>query len=117
MYFVRWLGFLPGETMNKQGLCPLTTNQIIDEYFIENRTRILDLAAYLDRLMRSADSQPAAGDFRMQAFEQALRILSSNEPNKVDQIQLVFSDPAIELKAQLDTKSATGAWNPVPEVR
>jgi hypothetical protein len=109
--------FLPEETMNKQGLCPLTTSQIIDEYFIENRTRILDLAAYLDRLMRSADNQPAAGDFRMQALEQALHILSSNEPDKVDHIQLVFSDPTTELKAQLDTKSASGAWNSVPEAR
>ena len=103
--------------MNKQGLCPLTTSQIIDEYFIENRTRVLDLAAYLDRLMRSADGQPMGEDFRMQAFEQALRILSSNEPNKVDNIQLVFSDPTTELKAHLDTKSASGAWNPIPEVR
>ncbi|HXE15169.1 MAG TPA: hypothetical protein VN633_23800 [Bryobacteraceae bacterium] len=103
--------------MNNQGLCPLTTSQIIDEYFIENRTRILDLAAYLDRLMRSADGQPASGDFRMQAFRQALQILSSDEPNKIDHIQLVFSDPTVELKPQLDTKSASGAWNPAQEVQ
>jgi hypothetical protein len=117
MHLARCLDFLAEETMNKQGRCPLTTSQIIDEYFIENRTRILDVAAYLDRLLRSADSQPAGEDFRMQAFEQALHILSSTEPNKVDHIQLVFSDPTTELKAHLDTKSASGAWNPVPEVR
>lgn len=103
--------------MKNQGRCPLTTSQIIDEYFIENRTRILDLASYLDRLLRSADGQPAPEDFRMQAFKQALQILSSDEPNKVDHIQLVFSDPTTELKAHLDTKSASGAWNPVLEVR
>jgi hypothetical protein len=102
--------------MKNQGCCPLTTGQMIDEYFIENRTRILDLAAYLDRLLRSADGQPASEDFRMQAFRQALQILSSDEPNKVDQIQLVFSDPTVELKSRLDTKSASGAWNPAGEV-
>lgn len=103
--------------MKNQGRCPLTTGQIIDEYFIENRTRILDLAAYLDRLMRPADGQPASEDFRMQAFQQALQILSSDEPDKVGHIQLVFSDPTVELKPQLDTKSASGAWNPAGEAR
>jgi hypothetical protein len=103
--------------MENRGLCPLTTSQIIEEYFIENRTRILDLAAYLDRLTRSADRRPASEDFRMRAFQQALQILSCDEPNKVDQIQLLFSDPTIELKPKLDTKSASGAWNPSQEVR
>lgn len=103
--------------MKNQGNCPLTTSQIIDEYFIENRTRILDLAAYLDRLMRSADGQLASEDFRMQAFQQALQILSSDESNKLDHIQLVFSDPTTELKAHLDTKSASGAWNPIREAQ
>ena len=103
--------------MKNQGRCPLTTSQIIDEYFIENRTRILDLAAYLDRLTRSADGKASAEDFRMQAFRQALQILSSDEPNKIDHIQLVFSDPTTELKAHLDTKSASGAWNQTREAQ
>jgi hypothetical protein len=103
--------------MHRQCTCPLTTSRIIDEYFIENRTRLLDLAAYLDRLSRSADGQPAGEDFRMQAFEKALRVLSSNDPAKVDQIQLIFSDPTTEPKEKLDAKSASGAWNPTPEVR
>jgi hypothetical protein len=94
-----------------EGNCPLTTRQIIDEYFIENRTRLLDVAAFLDRLERSADGVPAAQDFRMEAFEHALRVLSANGTGKIEQIQMLFSDPTIEPKEKLDTKSASGAWN------
>lgn len=97
--------------MDKRGTCPLATQQIIDEYFIENRTRLLDIAAFLDRLDRSADGVPATDDFRMQAFARALHVLTSPEAGKIDQVQLVFSDLSKEPKDALDMKSASGAWN------
>jgi hypothetical protein len=97
--------------MTKKGTCPLKASQIMDEYFIENRTRLLELAAFLERLDRSADRADARGDFRMAAFHQALRVLASNAQDKMDQIQLIFSDPTTEPKEKLDTKSASGAWN------
>ena len=103
--------------MNQSSTCPLTTRQIIDEYFIENRTRVLDLAAYLDRLHRSADGESPRADFRMQALERALQVLISNDPEKIDQIQMIFSDPSTELKPKLEAKSASGAWNSASEVR
>src|ERR1700739_988068 len=34
---------------------PMTCRQLIDEYFIENRTKLLDLAAFLDRLDRAEE--------------------------------------------------------------
>src|SRR5947208_12852527 len=102
--------------MIKKGTCPLTTSQIVDEYFIENRTRLLELAAFLERIDRSADGVDARADFRVAAFHQALRVVASNVPDKMDQIQLIFSDPTIEPREKLDTKSASGAWNPASAV-
>ena len=99
-----------------KGTCPLTTGQIIDEYFIENRTRLLELAAFLERLDRSADGVDAGADFRMAAFRRALQAIASDAPDKMDQVQLLFSDPTTEPRAKLDTKSASGAWNPASEV-
>ena len=52
----------------------------------------------------------------MAAFHQALHVLSSNESDKMNQIQFIFSDLTVEPKERLDTKSASGAWNPVSEV-
>jgi hypothetical protein len=98
--------------MDRKGICPLTTRQIIDEYFIENRTRILELAAFLDRLDRSKDQVPGSDDFRMRTLNRALQVLASDASGKIDQIQLLLSDPTTEPKAKLDAKSASGAWNP-----
>jgi hypothetical protein len=101
--------------MDRQGSCPLTMKQVLQEYFIENRTRILEIAAFLDRLERASDA-PSTADFRLAAFGQALNVLASNDSDKIGQIQLIFSDPTIEPKPMLDTKSASGAWNPVTGV-
>jgi hypothetical protein len=46
---------------------PLSARELVDEYFIENRTRLLEIAAFLDRLDR-ADPVYSAQDFRMTAF-------------------------------------------------
>jgi hypothetical protein len=99
--------------MNYKASCPLTTKQIIDEYFLENRTRVLELAAFLDRLERSSDQASDAADFRIQAFRRALVELTRDESGKIDRVQLVFSDPTTEPRPKLDEKSASGAWNPV----
>jgi hypothetical protein len=103
--------------MDKQRSCPLTVNQILQEYFIENRTRILEISAFLDRLERASDAQKSPSDFRLDAFQRALGILASNDTDKIGQIQLVFSDPTTEPKPVLDSKSASGAWNPATQVR
>lgn len=98
--------------MDKQRSCPLTMKQVMQEYFIENRTRVLEIASFLDRLERASDAESPAGDFRMAAFQRALAVLTSTDPDKIGQIQLIFSDPTTEPKPVLDTKSALGAWNP-----
>ncbi|MBA2447808.1 MAG: hypothetical protein H0V51_07270, partial [Chloroflexi bacterium] len=48
------------------GTCPLSQRQLLEEYFIEHRTKILDLAAFLDRLDRARE-QDAGDDFRLRA--------------------------------------------------
>jgi hypothetical protein len=87
----------------------LNARELTDEYFIENRNRLLEIAAFLDRLDR-ADPGRAARDFRIQAFVQALGILASRESSYLEQIQLLLSDPTTEPLASLDRKSAQGAY-------
>jgi len=87
--------------------------QVMQEYFIENRTRVLEIAAFMERLERASDGASPGEDFRMAALQRALTVLASNDPDKLGQIQLIFSDPTSEPKQVLDTKSASGAWNPM----
>ncbi len=98
--------------MEKERTCPLAMKQVMQEYFIENRTRVVEIAAFLNRLERASDGVSPAEDFRMTALQRALAVLASNDPDKLGQIQLIFSDPTTEPKLVLDTKSAAGAWNP-----
>jgi hypothetical protein len=87
----------------------MTAAQIIDEYFIENRTRLLEVAAFLDRLDR-ADPACAATDFRMTAFTEALGALAGTG-DRLIRIQLLLSDPTTDPLDRLDRKSARGAYD------
>jgi len=92
------------------GSCPLTQQQLIDEYFIEHRTRILDIAAFLDRFDR-ASAHDAEGDFRMRAFSKALAaLLDSASGGRMRAVQMLLSDPRTDLLPELDRKSAFGAY-------
>jgi hypothetical protein len=96
--------------MNSALRPPKNGRALIDEYFIENRTRLLDVAAYLDRLDRATD--PAAlSDFRTRAFREALAVLCSGEYPRVKQVQMILSDPTTEPLDRLDQKSARGAYD------
>jgi hypothetical protein len=88
---------------------PLTAREVVDEYFIENRNRLLELAAFLDRVDR-ADPSYAAKDFRMKAVAEALA--AAGQPGgRLDRLQLLFSDPTLEPLGALDRKSAWGAYD------
>jgi hypothetical protein len=88
---------------------PLGPRELVDEYFIENRTKVLEIAAFLDRLDR-ADPSYAGRDFRMKAFAEALAGLS-RKGGRVDHIQQLLSDPREGPLDALDRKSALGAYD------
>jgi hypothetical protein len=88
---------------------PLTPKDIVDEFFIENRTRLLEIAAFLDRLDR-ADPAYHAEDFRMRAFAGGLTSLGEGG-GRLDRLQLLFSDPTTTPLGALDRKSAFGAYD------
>ena len=91
---------------------PLTPTDIVDEYFIENRTRLLEIAAFLDRLDR-AEPGFVGKDFRMKAFAEALASVAAggDRGDRLDRLQLLFSDPTTEPLGALDRKSAFGAYD------
>ncbi len=92
---------------------PKTGRELVDEYFIENRTRLLEIAAFLDRLDRAEPSM-ADRDFRARAFREALAVLvddGASERTRVERVQMILSDPTTEPLERLDQKSARGAYD------
>ncbi len=73
---------------------------------MEARAKLIDLAAFLDRV----DRAPGTDDFRMAAFRQALRELPDGAPDRAKRVLLGFSDPTIDPLPAATTKAAAGAW-------
>ena len=96
---------------------PLGTRELADEFFIESRNRLLEIAAFLDRLDR-VDPERTSRDFRMRALTEALAVVAGRGPHYVTSVQLLLSDPTTEPLSALDRKSAQGAYERgEPEVR
>lgn len=97
--------------MNAQvGRCPLTQRQLIDMYFLDMRAKVLDLAAFLDRMDRAAD-RSAEDDFRLVALRQALHALGEETPRRAYEVQMLLSDPTTTPREHLDRKGAFGAFD------
>lgn len=88
--------------------CPMSQQALIDEYFIEHRAHILEVAAYLDRLNRTAERN-AEDEFRYVAFRRAVAELASDEPGRVERVQMILSDQDVRLLEERDRQSAWGA--------
>ena len=88
----------------------LSSHDIIDRYFLEHRAKLIDLAAFLDRLDRTCDHSAVENDYRISSLLRAVNILSDGETNRTGRILEVFSDKTPELPQSADgIKSATGA--------
>ena len=73
---------------------------------MEARAKLIDIAAFLDRVDRSEGDV----DFRHTAFLTALKALSSGEAQRARNVLLSFSDPTNEPIAAATTKAACGTW-------
>lgn len=76
---------------------PLPAPRALDQFFLDARSRLLDLAATLDRIARGADAAAAAADPRMAKIRAAIEVLLADAPGKAEQVQKLFSldyDPA-----------------------
>ncbi len=84
----------------------MNRQQLLDLYYLDARARLIDLAAFLDRLDRAEGN----ADFRSAAFRQALAQLQSKEPRRAEGVLRALSDPTSEPIPAATTKSACGAW-------
>jgi hypothetical protein len=84
----------------------MNRQQLLDLYFLEARAKLIDVAAFLDRLDRAQGD----GDFRLVAFQQAMTQLQAGMPSRVERILTALSDPTADAIPAATTKAACGAW-------
>ncbi len=80
--------------------------QLLDLYFVDARARLIDIAAFLDRLDRAAPTD----DFRAEAFHRALKELETPGADRARRVLLALSDPTQEPAPAASAKGACGAY-------
>jgi hypothetical protein len=85
----------------------MTRRQLLDLYFMDARSKLIDIAAFLDRV----DRGEGEADFRLEAFRTALRELDAGQPDRARNVLLSFSDPTTDPIPAAPGKGAIGAWD------
>ncbi len=89
--------------------CSMDAEVVMNEYFLEHRAKILEIAAFLDRLDRAQGD--ASDDFRHKSFYAALAVLTDGQGDRTARILNVLSDPTTEaIESAAGMKGAHGAW-------
>lgn len=83
--------------------------ELLDLQFIDARHKLIDLAAFLDRI----DRHPGEDDFRFEALKKAIPVLLSDRPDRARAVLESFSDHSEQLPQTAPFQGATGA--PLPE--
>jgi hypothetical protein len=84
----------------------MTRQQLLDLYFMEARAKLIDIAAFLDRVDRG-EGEP---DFRLAAFRKAMAEIAGDDPGRAKRVLLSLSDPTADPIAKAPGKGACGAW-------
>ena len=85
---------------------PPKTVNLVDLGFMDSRSKLIDLAAFLDRVQRAGQE----GDFRVQALKNAIQLLSLDEPKRAQEVLLSFSDPSTAPIEKATMQGAIGAF-------
>jgi hypothetical protein len=87
---------------------PPSPGAIVDSGFVPVRAKLIDLAAFLDRVER----YDVADDFRCAALREAAQVLVDGKPERARRILEKLSDPTTKPEEKSSGKAALGAWQP-----
>jgi hypothetical protein len=79
---------------------------LVDHAFIGVRAKLIEVAAFLDRVERHG----SADDFRCVALREAAALLVDGQPERAKRILEALSDPTTEPDEKSTGKAALGAW-------
>ena len=106
---------LTGMTEALSSTCPMSRDDVVERYFMEHRAKLLDLAAFLDRLDRAEAPAEADDDFRVQAMQRAIALLVDEQGGRARRILELFSDPTTTPIAAAPAQGAAGAYPPAAD--
>ncbi len=87
--------------------------ELLDLQFIDARHKLIDVAAFLDRI----DRHPGEDDYRYEALKNALPILLSDRPDRARAVLESFSDHTTEVSESAPFQGAFGSALPEKVLR
>ncbi|HWB03434.1 MAG TPA: hypothetical protein VG796_10445 [Verrucomicrobiales bacterium] len=84
----------------------MSATPLVDLQFIDARSRLIDLAAFLDRMDRHGE----AGDYRIVELKRAMQEVIKDEPGRARRVLESLSDPSVEPIAAATIQGAFGAF-------
>ncbi|PXA03378.1 hypothetical protein DDZ13_11825 [Coraliomargarita sinensis] len=81
-----------------------TKTAMMDVYFMDARSKLIDIAAFMDRAERYGET----GDYRYQEFVKALDALRSSD--RAESVLMKLSDPSKEPSEKASAGPAVGAY-------
>ena len=70
----------------------MNAKSMLDREFLEMRSRLLDLAASMDRIDRDTEPGTFKNDPRLGFLRNAMHLLADGKPDRVVRMQMHFSD-------------------------
>lgn len=86
----------------------VTAEQLVDLGFMDARSKVIDVAAFLDRIERHGGTS----DFRVEALRQALAAVASAESGRARRVLELLSDKSREPAPEAASQTACGAPPP-----
>jgi len=87
----------------------MSRDKVVDRYFLEHRAKLLDVAAFLDRLDRSSAPESQDEDFRVEAMRRAIELLIDEKGERARRVLELFSDTTTTPIDKAPMKGASGA--------
>ncbi|MBW2741070.1 MAG: hypothetical protein JRE64_20000 [Deltaproteobacteria bacterium] len=84
---------------------PKTAEELLDMYFLDARSQMLETAAILDRIERAEGGAKAMDDNRLKKLRDVCDILKNGRSNRAEQFLMLFSENLT--KRGLHTPSAS----------
>lgn len=73
---------------------PKTAGELLDMFFLDMRSALLETAAAMDRIERAKGGLQALSDSRIKRIKEACDLIKNGQNNRAEQFLILFSDSA-----------------------
>ena len=83
---------MDNDRLNSGLASPKSARELLDMYFFDARSALLETAATLDRLERAEGGEAIFADPRIENLKKACDIIKNGKENRTEQFLVLFSD-------------------------